>query len=340
MDATANWKLATASFPASGSPREKFELAVKVATLNPLASRDQPFAFTTAADFVELHALDQPEVTTNDPDGREALIHCGAALQCMKLALKRHRSLGRGNLFPDLAQPKLAARVHLGGCGVRDELEFSLCRALEVGNIPPVRPGLLALSETTQEWLRRGLTSERGWLEFAQSESSRHRLLELIGSPEPLRVKEIRFQSETLIRTPDGVWESGGFTGSTSHERFSRWRRSELTLKMRRASATPEPPRAVSLSVSSFAVLKTKTDDKHGWLAAGQALARVWLQARALGLYGAFFLRELRAPERREELRTTIGHKGFTQAILQFAAPPSPHPRPAFYPATETGNAG
>lgn len=66
-------------------------------------------------------------------------------------------------------------------------------------------------------------------------------------------------------------------------------------------------------------MVKTKTDDKHGWVAAGQATARAVLQAQVLGLSWAFF-DQVRRREAREALRTGIGHKGFAQVILRFGA--------------------
>lgn len=70
-------------------------------------------------------------------------------------------------------------------------------------------------------------------------------------------------------------------------------------------------------STDTLAVVKTKTDDKHGWLEAGQTMARTILQAQALGLSWAFF-DPVRRRAAREALRTGVGHKGFAQVILRF----------------------
>jgi len=67
-----------------------------------------------------------------------------------------------------------------------------------------------------------------------------------------------------------------------------------------------------------LAVVKTKTDDKHGWLAAGQTMARVILQAQVLGLSWSFFNQAVRPRAVREALRTGIGQKAVAQAILRF----------------------
>jgi hypothetical protein len=67
-------------------------------------------------------------------------------------------------------------------------------------------------------------------------------------------------------------------------------------------------------------MLKTKTDDPAGWLAAGRMRARVELQSRATGAAVSVFARELREAGVREELRTEVGRKGYVQAVLRYPA--------------------
>ena len=68
----------------------------------------------------------------------------------------------------------------------------------------------------------------------------------------------------------------------------------------------------------TLAVVKTKTDDKHGWLAAGHAGAGVLLQAQALGVSWSFFNEPVRRRTAREALRIAFDHKGFAQVVLRF----------------------
>lgn len=321
MAATAHWTAADTDFPANGSPRDKLGFAVKVATLGSVVGTGQPSWFRITDQFVELSARAQLTGHDSDSAEREAMIYCGTALQHLKLALRRHGSLGRVDLFPDLDQPLLAARVHVGCGAARDSYEQQLFDALEVGKASSPRLELPA-SDSAFEFLNRAGTGDRGWLEFARSDSSRQRLLELAQAGTRVQLKEIRFQNETLARSPDGAWESAGFTGTTLHERFSRWRKPALVAKSAPAIASIPDTRSASESAlrnGSFAVLKTKTDNKHGWLAAGQLLARLLLHARVLGLACTPHIAVLQNPALRAELRTAIGHKGFTQVILCFA---------------------
>jgi hypothetical protein len=67
-----------------------------------------------------------------------------------------------------------------------------------------------------------------------------------------------------------------------------------------------------------FAVVKTKTDERHGWVAAGHSIGRLRLQAHALGLGCSVRPDAMRNPWLRAELRRGFGHKGFVQAIARF----------------------
>ncbi len=342
MAATAHWT-AAAGFPMNGSPRDKLGFAVKIATLAaPEPRHTQPWQFQIFDQFIALSAVPPLAAPDFAPDERDAMIQCGTMLQYLKLALKRHQCFGREILFPDLDRPNLAAHIYPGGSGGRDGPERQLSDAMEVAET--TAPRLAAPScASALDAFSRTMPGDRGWLEFARSDGSRQRLLELLNPSRRMQLKEIRLQNETLVRSPDGVWESAGFTGTTLHERFSRWRRPALAVKMRASAPTrsaipalPDPAAASGI----FAVLKTKTDDKHGWLAAGQMLARLLLQARALGVACTPFLDPLRHPDLRSELRTAIGHKGFTQVILHFAGLQleAPLPSPAHYATTATGS--
>jgi hypothetical protein len=341
MAAIANWT-AAADFPAQGSPRDKLGFAVKLASLRSAGTRWQPWRFQISDHFAELAAHDPLAQPWSDADEREALIQGGTALQHLKLVLKRYRCFGRVELFPDLDQPTLAARVHLGCGGARDAQEQVVSDVMTMEETDFPKPQPLGASAPL-ELLCQAPPGERGWLEFARSDSSRQRLLELLHPSSRVQLKEIRLQNQTLVRSPDGDWESTRFSGPPPQERFSRWRRPALAVKVQPnvpTRATTPAVRDSALTTGTFAVLKTKTDDKHGWLAAGQMLARLLLHARALGVACTPFLDPLRHPELRSELRTAIGHKGFTQVILHFSGLQleAPIPSPARYATTATGS--
>jgi hypothetical protein len=260
------------------------------------------------ATHLDLIARDDPALEEIDPDGRELMIGCGAALLYLKIALKHFGCLGRVELFPDLDQPALVARIHPGFCRERDAQEKFLFEAITAtrADAPPL--GEASVSVTTLATLSRAVAGERGWLEFAQSEISRQRVIQLTLASEQSRMNIDDVRALPTSGAPG--WQT------------SRWPRPLVASGHRRVDSrntAVEPASQLPLSTATLAVVKTKTDDNHGWLSAGQTLARAILQAQVLGLSWGFF-NQVRRRAVRDALRMGIGHKGFAQVILQFTS--------------------
>jgi hypothetical protein len=308
MSAASMWNVTEADFPANGSSRQKLEFALKYAALAPTESNWPSWDVRVANNHLELMVNDNPAREAIDPDGRELMIGCGAALRYLNLALKHFGCLGRVTLFPDLGQPALVARVHLGFCREPDPLERLLFEAM-TGSRATVSPrGETPVSETMLAALSHAVAGERGWLDFVQSETSRQHVLK-ITLPNDQRWKI--FDRSRARPT------SAAAAGHTS-----RWPLPFIAFGGRNLDSwnvTVAPVRQPSVPAATLAVVKTKTDDKHGWLEAGQTMARTVLQAQALGLSWAFF-NPVRRREAREALRMGIGHKGFAQVILRFGS--------------------
>lgn len=328
-----------AGFPVSGPGRDKLGFAVRQAMFATTVRDWQPVEFQVQDQFVEISARNPQAAGVFDFEGREAMIQCGMALQQLKLTLKQHGCFGRMDLFPDLDQPELAARVYLGWGGARDDFEQQLFGALEAGTESSSRLPM-PISEAALAALCRATSGERVWLEFARSEGSRQRLVDLLYAANRARATEIQVQPAAPVRSAEGVWGLGRFAGGRLSERFSRWRKPTVAIRMHAPIPPSQEPFEAKEPVgreATFAVLKTKTDDKHGWCAAGQTLSRLLLQSRKLGLPCTPFVGVMRQPELRMKLRTAIGHKGFTQVLLCFAAPHIvPTQTVTMYPTTET----
>src|SRR6478752_4878866 len=125
MAAIANWTATTAEFPVGGSSRDKLGFATKFATDAALIRLKPGWHCEIQDRCAELFTAP----CHTDEGERQAMIHCGTALQHIKLALKRHGCLGRIDFFPDLEQPNLAARIHTGCCVGQAIPDHPLCEA-------------------------------------------------------------------------------------------------------------------------------------------------------------------------------------------------------------------
>jgi nucleotide-binding universal stress UspA family protein len=78
-----------------------------------------------------------------------------------------------------------------------------------------------------------------------------------------------------------------------------------------------------------LAVLGTATDSPPRWLAAGQALARILLRARAAGVDASFLNQPVQVTELRFRLAETVGRTaGFPQLVLRMGYGPAVKPAP------------
>ena len=78
----------------------------------PSVHNTQPWRFTAdGGPQVSLHADADRRLAVADPDGREMIISCGAALFNVRLALRSRGYIPQTCLLPEPGQPTLAARV-------------------------------------------------------------------------------------------------------------------------------------------------------------------------------------------------------------------------------------
>src|SRR5690348_9036607 len=85
--------------------------AVEQACLAPSVHNTQPWRFGWNGDVFELRADTTRGLTAGDPDGRELVISCGAALLNLRLALRKLGYEARVDPLPDVDDPGVLARV-------------------------------------------------------------------------------------------------------------------------------------------------------------------------------------------------------------------------------------
>jgi hypothetical protein len=192
MGASSDWKIPAADFPAGASTKDKLGFAVKYAIMAPgvfgWPAWDYRMMDGSAHLLARVEAMQRGE--------RETMMGCGTSLQLFKLALRQVGCLGRVDLFPDLAHPELVATIHAGPGSRQDALEGRLFVAIRQHGIrEPVAEDLLDPGAVIAA-LERATEGERGWLEFAQNETSRQRLNSLALGPHRFEIEEVRVQND------------------------------------------------------------------------------------------------------------------------------------------------
>jgi hypothetical protein len=285
--------------------------------------QEVPLQVRLGARLAELSLNPQAAQRSQAVDERESLLQCGSALFHLTLALRRFGRLGRLELFPDLDQLSLVARASGEFNGVLNSAKSMLIERVSGTQRHTLRAGEAAVSAQILARLSAAGPGGKAWLAFSQCEPSRQRLCELAASRDPHpRTATSQVQEETARTASLGASPLGAIRTAWVHLRTSPMASRLLGSSTR----TPSPQKSEPMRperpehMVALAVLKTKTDDRYGWLAAGELLARVQSEAVSLNVSSHVFCDAFRDGHTRHELRNIIGRKGFVQAIVGFGS--------------------
>ena len=303
MATASNWNRFHTDRRVSEKLSEKLGSALAEATVAIPQERWQSWKFQIQDQFVELLMGEEHEDETV-ADWREKIMRCGASLQSLQHSLKRQGCHARVKLFPELDRPFLVARVYLSDCGRYSEPDPLLFDVVTPGLFQPAAD--LPISDTVFNLMGHAMAGERCWLEIAQCQRSRERLLELAAT------------NDTWLFQISGE-SAAASDGRQKPAEYNGWQKFIVGMKLHAPAPVHEAGKELDTPAISgtFAVIKTKTDDKYGWIAAGQTSTVLMESARKLGVSCTFSNHALRKPSVRQALRTSIGHKGFGQAIVQ-----------------------
>ena len=116
------WNISGEDFPAIGTPVEQMEFVLNYAVLAPSNHNTQPWLFEIHGDAIHLFVDRSRALPMTDPEDREMLISCGAALLNLRVAMRHFGVLG--------AVETLA--VSYGLSAWRDALTFGVMFAILV----------------------------------------------------------------------------------------------------------------------------------------------------------------------------------------------------------------
>lgn len=291
---------------------------IEAATHAPSKHNAQPWRFEISGGLVELHADASRATPVSDPDGREMVIGCGAALYALRLAM---RCAGRDPLtvlFPEGPEFSVIARVAPGATVVPTEDDLALRDAiarrhtdrgpLDGTAIPPALP-----FELQDAALSQGAT-----LHLVPTVGGQHALASLIGRADRTLARDPRIAAELgeWVRADDteadGIPPGALGPGAAgSYRAMFPQRDFDLGGTVRRDDPAARDDRPLP------AILWTDEDRAFDWLRAGLALEAVLLRAAVRGVAASFLNQPLEVPALRAKLRDDFALPGFPQLVLR-----------------------
>ena len=311
--------------PASPRPLTAEEIArhvVAAAVWAPSVHNTQPWRFTVGGQQISLHADAARQLRVADPDGREMMISCGAALFTARLALRSLDLVPETEVLPDPGQPLLVARVSWPRRAARTEFEQRLFgqvrqRRTHRGGFDtvPLPPGLLAA-------LRGGAARYGAVLRIVADDGQRAALAAAVQQAERAQRLDGERVAELARWAPaPGSARADGVPPDSYPARAEHTDPDFPGRDFAHGHGWGLPPLSTASwhrSAGVAALLTTAHDRPVDWVNAGQALQRILLTAAASGAAAALHTQPLEFGWLRESIRTGLSDGAYPQLVLRF----------------------
>ncbi|UMP04463.1 Acg family FMN-binding oxidoreductase [Amycolatopsis sp. EV170708-02-1] len=286
---------------------EQVNSVLRSAMLAPSTHNTQPWLFRCTGTGIELHADPRRILPVTDPDGRELVLSCGAALFTLRTAIHALGFHPATTLMPSRADPDLLAVVRPLAERMPDPKVVRLARAIprRRTNRRPFQSSVVP--KPTLAALRHATELEHAWMSNLDTDQCRL-LHDLTGRARRAQLADPAFLAELARWTGlganarDGV-PSYATEGSPADESW-------LLDEFGEAAGDTRP-------VPLVVAIGSLTDDRLDRLQAGQALQRVLLTATGAGLDASFISPPIMVREARAELRRILGCGVWPQVLLR-----------------------
>jgi nitroreductase len=318
----------SASVPGSDRPvAAAFAEAAEMAGLAPSFHNTQPWRWRVGSDALDLYADTTRALPATDPEGRMLAISCGAALHHARTALAAEGYEASVQTFPSPDLPTHLARVTVSGARPVSAEAIRLVQAIDMRHTDR-RPTLdIPVTAAQLETLRQVAEAEGVHL---------HRLTDdqvtefavAVSHADDAAAADPALQAETARWTGGTRPEGTGLPDAVIPSR-----RPETDVGERDFGTTGSLPIGGEHDkASAYAVLFGETDDREGWLRAGQAMSAVWLRATELGLAVLPFSQVVEVVSTRVLMRQMLAELGHAYIVLRLGLADPDHSGPPHTP--------
>ena len=301
-------------------PSRTVTAMLTVASRAPSVHNTQPWRFAVNEHAIDLYT-DPERKLTQDRDGREMLVSCGAALFGLRLAVRGLGYLPVVHLLPEQSKPDLLARVALGREVPATAAERRMLAALPHRHTHrgafdpgPLPTGLLPA-------LQHAALAEGATLALVNTAARYEKLAALVAEATVMQARSpgARAEIRRWSRPPGSTARDGvpaAAFGPAGPPVPGRLPQRDFDLG-RNCGLLPAPGPGEPVPAAT-AVLVTGGDSQLDWLRAGQALHRVLAHAATVWVAAGLHTQALEFPVIRKLIRARLTLPGEAQMVLQF----------------------
>jgi hypothetical protein len=310
--------------------KPRLRALVELAILAPSSHNTQPWLFRIGDGSVEVHADRSRTTPVVDPDNRELMISCGAAVGFLRLAMRASGFEGVVEHATATGIPDLLAIVRPGGKHPVTAEDAALIEAMTLRRTNRRAFEPRSVSDATLVHLSESVRREGAWLRVVTEQGGKHSIADLVAEGDRRQADDPAFRRELAewIRSnhsragdgipgySQGIGDLASLAGPWIIRTFD-WGNGRAASDRQLAEGSP-----------ALAVLGTDDDAPEAWVRAGEALARMLLLATLHGLSASFLNQPIEIPELRRRLAHTLGLAGPPQLLLRLGYGPEVPPTP------------
>jgi nitroreductase len=312
--------------------RSEVERAVSYGVRAPSIHNSQPWRWVYRAGVLELNADRTRQLPALDPDGRSVLLSCGAALELAQLGFAAAGWRTEVDRLPDPTRPDLVARIRPVARAAADPFTVDRARAAERRHTErrPFRPEPVP-TEVIRSLL--AVATDTGVYAYAVERTDEQLDLAVVFSwADGVEMADPAYRAELAhwTRHPDADAPDGVPASAVPHLPAGTPRHIDVPMRDFEAGITGgQPLTDVVDERPLYLVVFTTADGREARLRAGEAYARISVQAERLGLASSAMTQAVDLPAVRERFRTLMDWPDHPQMVLRVGWPqPGPTPAP------------
>jgi nitroreductase len=306
------------------------ERAVSFGVRAPSIHNTQPWRWLYRPGVLELYADRSRQLPALDPDGRSMVLSCGAALELARLGFAASGWRTEVERLPDPDRPDLLARIRTVDRAAVGRSAVERARAAERRHTER-RPFLV--EPVAEEAIRSLLAAaaDTGIYAYAVQRADEKLDLAVVFSwADGVELADPAYRAELAHWTRAGDAPDGVPAAAVPHVRAGAPRHTDVPVRDFEAGITGGQPLVDLIDERPvYVVLFSTSDDRAARLRAGEAYARISVEAERLGLASSALTQAVDLPAIRERFRMLMNWPDHPQMVLRVGHPqPGPAPRP------------